>query len=78
MVKILLVHFTNQNSNNFSLLSKKLPEREIVSGYAEILKYSLIKDKRFFSWLENNSKKILKLNSKACAEAIRESCRIKS
>ena len=57
---------------------RRLPKREIISGYAEILKYSLIKDKVFFIWLENNSKKILNLNSKACAEAIRESCRIKS
>ena len=57
---------------------RKLPKREIISGYAEILKYSLIKDKVFFTWLENNSKKILNLNSNACAEAIRESCRIKS
>ena len=57
---------------------RKLPKREIISGYAEILKYSLIKDKAFFTWLENNSKKILKINSNACAEAIRESCRIKS
>ncbi len=57
---------------------RKLPKREIISGYAEILKYALIKNKVFFSWLENNGKKILKLNSNACTEAIRESCRIKS
>ena len=57
---------------------RKLPKREIISGYAEILKYSLIKDKVFFTWLENNSKKILNLNNNVCAEAIRESCRIKS
>ena len=57
---------------------RKLPKREVVSGYAEILKYSLIKDKAFFSWLENNGKKILNLNNNACAEAIRKSCKIKS
>ena len=56
---------------------RRLPKREIISGYAEILKYSLTKDKVFFIWLENNSKNP-NLNSKACAEAIRESCRIKS
>ena len=57
---------------------RKLPEREIMSGYAEILKYALIKNRVFFSWLKNNGKKILKINSNACAEAIRESCKIKS
>ena len=33
---------------------KSLPEREIISGYGEILKHSLIVDKKFFIWLTNN------------------------
>ena len=31
--------------------------KEMICGYAEILKHSIIKDKKFFRWLENNSKK---------------------
>ncbi len=38
---------------------KSLPNREMVCGFAEILKYSLIKDTKFFDWINKNSKKIL-------------------
>ena len=31
----------------------------MVCGYAEILKHSIIKDKKFFNWLEKNTKAIL-------------------
>ena len=31
---------------------KTLPQRHIVAGFAEILKYSLIMNSSFFSWLE--------------------------
>ena len=30
---------------------KSLPQREIISGYGEILKHSLILDRKFFLWL---------------------------
>ena len=32
-------------------LLKSLPQREMISGYGEILKHSLILDKKFFLWL---------------------------
>ena len=57
---------------------KKLPKRQLISGYAEILKYSLIKSKPFFDWLNVNGKKIINLNVQACSKAIKESCKIKS
>ena len=31
---------------------KSLPDREFSAGLAEIIKYGLIMDKRFFSWIE--------------------------
>ena len=34
---------------------KSLPKREIICGYAEILKHSIIKDKKFFNWLKKNN-----------------------
>ncbi len=37
-----------------------LTKRELLSGYAEIIKHSIINDKKFFNWLEKNSKGILK------------------
>ena len=38
---------------------KSLPQREMISGYGEILKHSLILDKKFFLWLSKNAKKIV-------------------
>ena len=56
-----------------------LPKREIVCGYAEILKHALILDKKFFHWLQKNGKKILNLNNKKVIQkAIYQSCKIKA
>ena len=58
---------------------KSLPQREIVSGYAEILKHSLILDKKFFIWLTKNVKKIINEKNKTLLiNAIFKSCKIKS
>ena len=57
---------------------KTLNKRDINSGYAEILKYSFIYDKKFFNWLLNNGKKVISLHSQSCIYAIKKSCSIKS
>ncbi len=54
-----------------------LPNREIICGYAEILKHAVIKDKKFFNWLKLNTKKIFKKNKKYLIYAINKSCKIK-
>tara|TARA_Y100000590_G_scaffold341821_1_gene390114 strand:+ start:1404 stop:2516 length:1113 start_codon:yes stop_codon:yes gene_type:complete len=60
-------------------LIKSLPQREVVSGYGEILKHSLISDRKFFFWLTKNGKKIIiKKNNKLLISAIIKSCKIKS
>ena len=56
---------------------KTLPKREIICGYAEILKHSLIKNKIFFKYLEKNINNILTLKSPFIEKAIFESCKIK-
>jgi 3-dehydroquinate synthase/shikimate kinase/3-dehydroquinate synthase len=56
---------------------KTLPKREIVCGYGEILKHSLILNKKFYGYLTKNSKKILKLQSPFIEKSIHESCKIK-
>jgi len=56
---------------------KTLPKREIVCGYAEILKHSLISNKNFFNFLNKNSNKIFNLSSPFIEKAIYESCKIK-
>ncbi|MGB0720720.1 MAG: 3-dehydroquinate synthase family protein, partial [Bdellovibrionales bacterium] len=49
---------------------KTLPKRELLAGYAEVVKYGLINDLPFFEWLEKNGKKLCKLDQKSLAYAI--------
>ena len=56
---------------------KTLPQREVICGYAEILKHSIIADRKFFNFLEKNSSKILNLSSPFIEKAIYQSCKIK-
>jgi len=56
---------------------KTLPNREVICGYGEILKHSLIANKNFFNFLDKNSKKIINLKSPFIEKAIFESCKIK-
>ncbi len=57
---------------------KSLPRREVVCGYAEILKHSIILDKLFFHWLKLNSLKMInERDNKLLNKAIVKSCHIK-
>ena len=57
---------------------KSLPQRELICGYAEILKHSLILKNSFFNWLEQNSYQILiDKNLKLLQQAIVRSCNVK-
>ena len=56
---------------------KTLPQRELICGYGEILKHSLIANKSFYNFLDKNGDKILKLSSPFIEKAIYESCKIK-
>ena len=58
-------------------LLKSLPKKEIRSGYAEILKHSLINNANFYIWLDKNYKSIMSLNYKYISKAIIESIKIK-
>lgn len=59
-------------------LLNSLPHREIVCGYAEVLKHSLILENNFFNWLAINSKNIIiKKNLDVIQQAITKSCKIK-
>jgi 3-dehydroquinate synthase len=50
-----------------------LDPRHIRSGYAEIVKYALIEDPRFFDWLEANGAALLEGDAEARRHAIRVS-----
>jgi len=56
---------------------KTLPRREIICGYGEILKHSLIANKSLFKYLDKNILDILKLKSPFIEKTIYESCKIK-
>ena len=56
---------------------KTLNKREIICGYGEILKHSIIFDKKFFNFLNKNYFKIMDLKSPFIEKAIFHSCKIK-
>ena len=62
-------------SDTFFLNS--LPKREMICGYGEILKHSIVSSKKNFEYLSQFNKKILKLKSPYIEKAIFESCKIK-
>ncbi len=56
---------------------KSLPFREIVCGYAEIIKHALIANRRFYNFLDKNISEILELRSPNIEKSIYESCKVK-
>ena len=60
------------------LFINSLNTKEMICGYAEILKHAIIKDKNFFNWLKKNTNKILRKNTKSLIYAIKKSILIKS
>ncbi|KAL8196021.1 hypothetical protein R6Q57_025021 [Mikania cordata] len=55
-----------------------LPDRELVSGLAEVVKYGLIKDALFFEWQEKNMQALISRDPDAFAYAIKRSCENKA
>ena len=55
-----------------------LPERELTSGWAEVVKYGLILDKEFFKFLESSVDRLTKLEQGAVNEAIIHSASLKA
>ena len=55
-----------------------LPPREMVCGYAEVIKYALLGDAGFFEWLEENGAHVLAGDPAALAHAVTRSVTIKA
>jgi len=55
-----------------------LPRRELLAGYAEIVKYGLLGDRKFFEWCESNGARVIGGDRDALTHAIVTSCRHKS
>ena len=55
-----------------------LPRRELLAGYAEVVKYGLIDDPAFFDWCEANAAAVLEGNAAKRTYAIEQSCLAKA
>jgi 3-dehydroquinate synthase len=55
-----------------------LPQREVTSGWAEVIKYGLTLDREFFESLESNVSKLKKLERKVLVQTIARSAAIKA
>jgi 3-dehydroquinate synthase len=59
-------------------LLKTLPQEELLGGLAEVIKYGVIRDARFFQFLCDNRQKILHLDEEVIARTVHTCCRIKA
>ncbi len=55
-----------------------LPTRELLAGYAEVVKYGVIRDAGFFQWLEKNGSDLIGGNEALREEAVAVSCKAKA
>lgn len=55
-----------------------LDKRELLAGYAEVVKYGLINDRDFFAWLETNGEALVAGDRGLRAKAIVHCCRAKA
>lgn len=61
-----------------TLTLQTLPEREVSAGLAEVIKYGLIREPKFFEWLEQNIDALMRLDEAALVHAIQTSCACKA
>lgn len=57
---------------------RTLPDREIKAGLSEMIKHGFIRDADFVAWIDQNTHKLLELNSEALEFGLYHGCRIKS
>lgn len=57
---------------------RTLPRRELMAGYAEVVKYGLIRDADFFAWLEDHGSALCSGDEEARIRAVVVSCRAKA
>ena len=55
-----------------------LDDRQLSAGIAEVIKYGLIQDAGFFSWLEQNMDRLLARDNEVLTYAIERSCQCKA
>lgn len=55
-----------------------LADKEVSAGLAEVIKYGLIRDAKFFAWLEDNTEKLVHREPEALAYIVEQSCKNKA
>jgi len=55
-----------------------LPQREYSAGMAEVIKYGIIRDARFFTWLSEQRERLRRLDRQVLVHAVMRSCQIKA
>ncbi len=55
-----------------------LPRRELLAGYAEVVKYGLIRDAKFYAWLEEAGPRVVAGDVDAQRQAVLTSCAAKA
>jgi 3-dehydroquinate synthase len=55
-----------------------LPRRELLAGYAETVKYGLIRDAEFFTWCERQGNALCALDADPIRQAVMTSCAMKA
>jgi len=55
-----------------------LDDRQLIAGFAEVIKYGLIRDLEFFEWLEKNMTLLLARDKQALGYVIERSCQNKA
>jgi 3-dehydroquinate synthase len=61
-----------------SLSLRTLPPRELRCGLAEVVKYGVILDGKFFDWLEEHADAILALDPASIRQVVARSCQLKA
>lgn len=59
-------------------LLNSLPRRDVLAGYAEVVKYGLLGDFEFYSWLEENGEAVVEGDLEARIEAVQRSAQAKA
>lgn len=59
-------------------LLKTLPMRQRAAGYAEVVKYGLLGDAEFYTWLDSNVEAVIECAQGAVDHAVRVSCETKA
>ncbi len=60
------------------LTLRTLPRREWIAGLAEVIKYGIISDEKFFGFLEREIPSLLKVDEEPVIHTIKRSCEIKA